>query len=79
MWSYVISITPDLTKDEVNAGSDNSGNQISKEVAEKIGRNILAEKESGDLKEYYQQRKDYLENLPKESCYKCVEKEGKKR
>lgn len=78
LWSYVISITIDLTIDERMAGSDNSGNQISKEVAEKIGRNILAEKESGFLKDYYQERKDYLENLPKESCYKCVEKDGKK-
>ena len=41
LWSYVISVTPDLTSDEVISGSDNSGSQISKEASEKIGRNIL--------------------------------------
>ena len=71
LWSYVISVTPDLTKEEVQAGSDNSGNRIDEYVAKKIGNNILAEEKSGNLEKYYQDRLDYLNNLPKETCYKC--------
>ena len=70
LWSYVISVTPDLTKEEVQAGSDNSGNRIDEYVAEKIGNNILAEEKSGNLEKYYQDRLDYLNNLPKEDMDK---------
>ena len=65
LWSYSILVTDDLTKNEIEAGSDNSGGFISKETAIKIGKNILERYNSGKMKEYNLDRKKYLLNLPK--------------
>ena len=64
LWQFICDEFPDLLDDnDVEQGSYNGGHEITEDKAMKIGIGLTAMLESGDVKEYADSHREYVEQL----------------
>lgn len=70
LWNYCLEMHPDIAG-KVKDGHSNSGDGLNAEDALKLGMLLRQDVDSGFVNKYAQEYKQYVDNLPLESCYIC--------